>query len=61
MEVTPEGETTKSIPVNSTLWTEGFLYQMPFLSAKVSVAFTTRATGKPNTVLKAEVVVFGGI
>ena len=45
MEVTPEGETTKSIPVNSTLWTEGFLYQMPFLSAKVSVAFTTRATG----------------
>lgn len=23
MEVTPEGETTKSIPVNSTLWTEG--------------------------------------
>ncbi|WP_250869774.1 WxL domain-containing protein, partial [Enterococcus faecalis] len=31
------------------------------IGKKVSVAFTTRATGKPNTVLKAEVVVFGGI
>ncbi|EJV6888301.1 WxL domain-containing protein [Enterococcus faecalis] len=62
MEVTPEGETTKSIPVNSTLWTDG----VPVPNAvpvgkKVSIAFTTRATGKPNTVLKAEVVVFGGI
>ncbi|WPH52111.1 WxL domain-containing protein [Enterococcus faecalis] len=62
MEVTPEGETTKSIPVNSTLWTDG----VPVPNAvpvgkKVSIAFTTRATGRPNTVLKAEVVVFGGI
>ncbi len=31
------------------------------IGKKVSIAFTTRATGKPNTVLKAEVVVFGGI
>ncbi|EHK9411758.1 WxL domain-containing protein [Enterococcus faecalis] len=62
MEVTPEGETTKSIPVNSTLWTEGvsFPNAVP-IGKKVSIAFTTRATGKPNTVLKAEVVVFGGI
>ncbi|HDU2614455.1 TPA: WxL domain-containing protein [Enterococcus faecalis] len=62
MEVTPEGETTKSIPVNSTLWTEGIsLPNAVPIGKKVSVAFTTRATGKPNTVLKAEVVVFGGI
>ncbi|WP_444861357.1 WxL domain-containing protein [Enterococcus faecalis] len=62
MEVTPEGETTKSIPVNSTLWTEGVpLPNAVPIGKKVSVAFTTRATGKPNTVLKAEVVVFGGI
>ncbi|EOA8359786.1 WxL domain-containing protein [Enterococcus faecalis] len=62
MEVTPEGETTKSIPVNSTLWTEGFsLPNAVPIGKKVSIAFTTRATGKPNTVLKAEVVVFGGI
>lgn len=45
MEVTPEGETTKSIPVNSTLWTEGVPLPNAVLSAKVSVAFTTRATG----------------
>ncbi|EHZ5158255.1 WxL domain-containing protein [Enterococcus faecalis] len=62
MEVTPEGGTTKSIPVTNTLWTEG----VPVPNAvpvgkKVSIAFTTRATGRPNTVLKAEVVVFGGI
>ena len=62
MEVTPEGETTKSIPVNSTLWTDGVsLPNAVPIGKKVSVAFTTRATGKPNTVLKAEVVVFGGI
>ena len=62
MEVTPEGETTKSIPVNSTLWTEGVsLPNAVPIGKKVSIAFTTRATGKPNTVLKAEVVVFGGI
>ena len=62
MEVTPEGGTTKSIPVNSTLWTEGVpLPNAVPIGKKVSVAFTTRATGKPNTVLKAEVVVFGGI
>ncbi|WP_459253537.1 WxL domain-containing protein [Enterococcus faecalis] len=62
MEVTPEGETTKSIPVNSTLWTNGVsLPNAVPIGKKVSVAFTTRATGKPNTVLKAEVVVFGGI
>ncbi|MDH5041421.1 WxL domain-containing protein [Enterococcus faecalis] len=62
MEVTPEGETTKSIPVNSTLWTDGIsLPNAVPIGKKVSVAFTTRATGKPNTVLKAEVVVFGGI
>ncbi|MEM5182605.1 WxL domain-containing protein, partial [Enterococcus faecalis] len=61
MEVTPEGETTKSIPVNSTLWTEGVsLPNAVPIGKKVSIAFTTRATGKPNTVLKAEVVVFGG-
>ncbi|WP_270284199.1 WxL domain-containing protein, partial [Enterococcus faecalis] len=60
MEVTPEGETTKSIPVNSTLWTEGVsLPNAVPIGKKVSIAFTTRATGKPNTVLKAEVVVFG--
>ncbi|HCU0365174.1 TPA: WxL domain-containing protein [Enterococcus faecalis] len=62
MEVTPEGGTTKSIPVTNTLWTDG----VPVPNAvpvgkKVSIAFTTRATGNPNTVLKAEVVVFGGI
>uniref|UniRef100_UPI00387A63C9 WxL domain-containing protein n=7 Tax=Enterococcus faecalis TaxID=1351 RepID=UPI00387A63C9 len=62
MEVTPEGGTTKSIPVTNTLWTDG----VPVPNAvpvgkKVSIAFTTRATGRPNTVLKAEVVVFGGI
>ena len=62
MEVTPEGETTKSIPVNSTLWTNGVsLPNAVPIGKKVSIAFTTRATGKPNTVLKAEVVVFGGI
>ncbi|EFM71692.1 hypothetical protein HMPREF9505_00002 [Enterococcus faecalis TX0109] len=62
MEVTPEGETTKSIPVNSTLWTEGVSLPNALpIGKKVSIAFTTRATGKPNTVLKAEVVVFGGI
>ncbi|EHK9411407.1 WxL domain-containing protein [Enterococcus faecalis] len=62
MEVTPEGETTKSIPVNSTLWTDGVsLPNAVPIGKKVSVAFTTRATGNPNTVLKAEVVVFGGI
>ncbi|MFP7308282.1 WxL domain-containing protein, partial [Enterococcus faecalis] len=62
MEVTPEGETTKSILVNSTLWTEGVsLPNAVPIGKKVSIAFTTRATGKPNTVLKAEVVVFGGI
>ncbi len=62
MEVTPEGEATKSIPVNSTLWTDGVsLPNAVPIGKKVSVAFTTRATGKPNTVLKAEVVVFGGI
>ncbi|EGO8394830.1 WxL domain-containing protein [Enterococcus faecalis] len=62
MEVTPEGETTKSIPVNSTLWTDGVsLPNAVPIGKKVSVAFTTRATGRPNTVLKAEVVVFGGI
>ncbi|WP_258080134.1 WxL domain-containing protein [Enterococcus faecalis] len=62
MEVTPEGETTKSIPVNSTLWTEGVsLPNAVPIGKKVSIAFTTSATGKPNTVLKAEVVVFGGI
>ena len=62
MEVTPEGGTTKSIPVNSTLWTEGVpLPNAVPIGKKVSIAFTTRATGKPNTVLKAEVVVFGGI
>ncbi|WP_280946784.1 WxL domain-containing protein [Enterococcus faecalis] len=62
MEVTPEGETTKSIPVNSTLWTEGVsLPNAVPIGKKVSIAFTTRATGKTNTVLKAEVVVFGGI
>ncbi len=62
MEVTPEGETTKSIPVNSTLWTNGVsLPNTVPIGKKVSIAFTTRATGKPNTVLKAEVVVFGGI
>ncbi|EGO8081127.1 WxL domain-containing protein [Enterococcus faecalis] len=62
MEVTPEGETTKSIPVNSTLWTDGVsLPNAVPIGKKVSIAFTTRATGKPNTVLKAEVVVFGGI
>ncbi|EGO2576732.1 WxL domain-containing protein [Enterococcus faecalis] len=62
MEVTPEGEATKSIPVNSTLWTEGVpLPNAVPIGKKVSIAFTTRATGKPNTVLKAEVVVFGGI
>ena len=62
MEVRPEGETTKSIPVNSTLWTDGVsLPNAVPIGKKVSVAFTTRATGNPNTVLKAEVVVFGGI
>ncbi len=62
MEVTPEGETTKSIPVNSTLWTDGVsLPNAVPIGKKVSVAFTTRATGNPNTFLKAEVVVFGGI
>ena len=62
MEVTPEGEATKSIPVNSTLWTEGVsLPNAVPVGKKVSIAFTTHATGKPNTVLKAEVVVFGGI
>ncbi|WP_368545457.1 WxL domain-containing protein [Enterococcus faecalis] len=62
MEVTPEGETTKSIPVNSTLWTDGVsLPNAVPIGKKVSIAFTTRATGRPNTVLKAEVVVFGGI
>ncbi|WP_416336634.1 WxL domain-containing protein [Enterococcus faecalis] len=62
MEVTPEGETTKSIPVNSTLWTDGVsLPNAVPIGKKVSVAFTTHATGNPNTFLKAEVVVFGGI